>query len=148
MEKSYFIHDIDWDIDTADDLKRLPVATILTFEVEGNETEIEISEKLKNEITDTYNKFCAFNFDYTEIENIPDKTYMRKFVLDYAKNGFSEDNYIATLRYLVATYCVIFDIEVDTYEWDCLIEELWDINKDRIDCTKDYFDNKMSENLI
>ena len=147
MEKSYFIHNIDWDIDTTDDLKRLPVATILTFEVEGNETKREIAKRLENEITDTY-KFCAFIFDYIEIENITDKTYMRKFILDYAKNCFSEDNYIATLRYLITTYCVVFDIEVDTYEWDCLIEELWNINKDRINCTKDYFDNKMSENLI
>ena len=147
MEKSYFIHNIDWNIDTTDDLKRLPVATTLTIEVEGNETEMEISEKLKNEITDTY-RFCAFNFDYTEIENITDKTYMRKFILDYAKNGFSEDNYIATLRYLVTTYCNIFAIEVDTYEWDCLIDELWDINKDRIDCTKDNFDNEMCRDLV
>ena len=46
MEKSYFIHDIDWDIDTADDLKRLPVATTLTIEVEENETEMEIVKRL------------------------------------------------------------------------------------------------------
>ena len=147
MEKSYFIHNIDWDIDITDDLKRLPVATTLTIEVEEDETEMEIAEKLTNEISDIY-EFCVFNFYYTEIENITDKTYMRKFVLDYAKNGFSEDNYIATLRYLITTYCVIFDIEVDTYEWDCLIEELWDINKDRIDCTKDNFDNEMCRNLV
>ena len=106
MEKSYFIHNIDWDIDTTDDLKRLPVATTLTIEVEENEKEIEIVKKLENEISDIY-EFCVFNFYYTEIENITDKTYMRKFVLDYAKNGFSEDNYIATLRYLITTYCVI-----------------------------------------
>ena len=147
MEKSYFIHNMNWNIDTTDDLKRLPVATILTFEVEGNETKREIAKRLENEITDTY-KFCAFIFDYTEIENITDKTYMRKFILDYAKNGFSEDNYIATLRYLITTYCNVFEIEVDTYEWDCLREELWDMNKDRIDCTKDYFDNEMCRDLV
>lgn len=45
MEKSYFIHDIDWDIDTTDDLKRLPAATTLTIEVEENEKEIEIVKK-------------------------------------------------------------------------------------------------------
>ena len=147
MEKSYFIHNIDWDIDITDDLKRLPVATTLTIEVEEDETEMEIAEKLTNEISDIY-EFCVFNYDYTEIENITDKTYMRKFILDYAKNGFSEDNYIATLRYLVTTYCVAFELEVDTYEWDCLIYELWDINKDRIDCTKDYFDNEMCRDLV
>ena len=45
MEKSYFIHNIDWDIDITDDLKRLPVATTLTIEVEEDETEMEIAEK-------------------------------------------------------------------------------------------------------
>ena len=48
MEKSYFIHNIDWDIDTTDDLKRLPVATTLTIEVEENEKEIEIVKRLEN----------------------------------------------------------------------------------------------------
>ena len=131
-----------------DEFRKYWEAENLTIdENEENETEIEIAKGLENEISDIY-EFCVFNFYYTEIENIKDKTYMRKFILDYAKNGFSEDNYIATLRYLVTTYCVIFDIEVDTYEWDYLIDELWDLNKDRIDCTKDNFDNEMCRNLV
>lgn len=147
MEKSYFIHNIDWDIDTADDLKRLPVATTLTIEVEENETETEIAKKLENEISDIY-EFCVFNFYFAEIDDIINKKYMKEFILDYAENGFSEDNYIATLRYLVTTYCTIFDIEVDTYEWDELINVMWGICKDRYNCTKDDFDNEMSRDLI
>ena len=47
MEKSYFIHNIDWDIDITDDLKRLPVATTLTIEVEEDETEMEYLFRLE-----------------------------------------------------------------------------------------------------
>ncbi len=147
MEKSYFIHNIDWNIDITDDLKRLPVATILTMEVDGNETDVEIAKKLEDEISDTY-EFCVFNFYFDEVESLTDKKYMRKFILDYAENGFSENSYIATLRYLVTTYCTIFDIEVDTYEWDELINVIWDICKDRYNCTKDNFDNEISRDLI
>ena len=77
MEKSYFIHNINWNIDTTDDLKRLPVATILTFEVEGNETKREIAKRLENEITDTY-KFCAFIFDYID-HSLPINRLLREY---------------------------------------------------------------------
>lgn len=147
MEKSYFIHNIDWDVDTVDDWKRLPVATILTIEVEGNETKMEIAKKLEDEVSDTY-EFCVFDFYFDEVESLTNKKYMKEFILDYAENGFSVDDYLGTLRYLVTTYCTIFDIEVDTYEWDELINAIWSVCKDRYTYTKDDFDNEMSRDLI